>query len=156
MTRPEQRDARKEEGRTSSPVLCSKCNQLMIIIQNKTPSRVNKKARFSHRAGRRMNLEMSKETAPSRIRNMDLRITCMTAIPRSTTELRKLNWLLMMSTLDIKIMYQLRYAASQNNQDSLVNQSSRSPNRSTQGRLEPRHAKCKREIDSMGNKGCVT
>ena len=31
-----------------------------------------------------------KRTAPSRIRNMDLRITCIAAIPRSTTELRKL------------------------------------------------------------------
>ena len=31
-----------------------------------------------------------KRTAPSRIRNMDLRMTCIAAIPRSTTELRKL------------------------------------------------------------------
>jgi hypothetical protein len=32
----------------------------------------------------------SKRTAPSRDRNRDLRITCIAAIPRSTTELKKL------------------------------------------------------------------
>jgi hypothetical protein len=32
----------------------------------------------------------AKESAPSRDRNRDLRITCIAAIPRSTTELKKL------------------------------------------------------------------
>jgi hypothetical protein len=35
-------------------------------------------------------LGKSKRTAPSRDRNRDLRITCIAAIPRSTTELKKL------------------------------------------------------------------
>jgi hypothetical protein len=35
-------------------------------------------------------LTKSKRTAPSRDRNRDLRITCIAAIPRSTTELKKL------------------------------------------------------------------
>jgi hypothetical protein len=33
---------------------------------------------------------IAKESAPSRDRNRDLRITCIAAIPRSTTELKKL------------------------------------------------------------------
>ena len=55
----------------------------------------------------REGLQKSKRTASSRDRNRDLRISCMTAIPRSTTELKKLvisHYWLVMSSFSLYIM----------------------------------------------------
>jgi hypothetical protein len=68
---------------TSREALCCISNTSVVIQQSSVYIK-SKKNGLDNR------LDVGKRTAPSRDRNRHLRITCIAAIPRSTTELKKL------------------------------------------------------------------